>query len=235
MTPCPHCQRCTQTRASRWQFLAKLLTLTRGGVDFNGRRGLSSGLGFKEDSSLLSLLLSLLLLLLLALTSKRPSSRLLSSSPLRVDALLLFFPQPRSTMSMDRDGARRWQVGRAVRPRIVSSLEVMGRGEGDNQRAIGGKIPLLDNILCRLFSSSDVSPPRWCMCPDVDAPPDPPSLTSLFPPLAAKIAKLTKPIGTRVRDFDPSMPLPPSLTTLTRTCDGASEQHCLIAAAFTPG
>ena len=231
MTPCPHCQRCTQTRASRWQFLAKLLTLTRGGVDFNGRRGLSSGLGFKEDSSLLSLLL----LLLLALTLKRPSSHPSSSSPLRVDALLLFFPQPRSTTLMDRDGARRWQVGRAVRPRIVSSLAVMGRGEGDNQRSIGGKIPLLDNILCRLFSSSDVSPPQWCMCPDVDAPPDPPSSTSLFPPLAAKIAKLTKPIGTRVRDFDPSMPLPPLLTTLTRTCDGVSEQRRLIAVAFTPG
>ncbi|KAL3776834.1 hypothetical protein ACHAW5_005134 [Stephanodiscus triporus] len=99
-------------------------------------------------------------------------------------------------MSMERGGARR------VRPRIVSSLAVMGRGEGDDQRAVGGRIPLLDDILRRLFSSSDASPPRRRTRPDVVAPPDPPTPTSLFPPLAAEIAKLTDPIGALVRDFD---------------------------------
>ena len=126
-------------------------------------------------------------------------------------------------------------MGRAVRPRIISSLTVMGRGEGDDQRAVDGKIPLLDNILCRLFSLSDASPPRRCARPDVNVPPDSPTSTSLFSPLAADIAKLTELIGTRVRDFDPPMPLPPSSLTLMRTPDGASIRRCLIAAAFTPG
>ena len=158
------------------------------------------------------------LLLLLALTTQRQASPpASSSSSWSVDALVVT-PPPSTSATLRyhcAGGARARWAGRVVRPPIEISMVATGRGNdngngngndgGDCDHEVGGGvIPLLDDLLRRIFSPYDARHPRRRPAP----PPDPPTSTSTSQTLtlpsaspASGISPSTDAVGARVRDL----------------------------------